>query len=80
MDLVKQCFGDYFTTITTALFTEDNNKANGPSPDLHMLKGARVAVANEMKDNAIINAANFKRYSGRDELVARKLNRDNEKF
>ena len=50
MDLVKQCFGDYFTTITTALFTEDNNKANGPSPDLHMLKGARVAVANEMKD------------------------------
>jgi phage/plasmid-associated DNA primase len=80
MGLIKMCFGDYYTTISPALFTDDNTKANGPTPDLLALKGARIAVANEMRDNATINAANFKRYSGKDELVARDLNKTNEKF
>lgn len=45
-----------------------------------VLKGVRVAVANEMDDKAVINASNFKRYSGRDEITARDLQKSNEKF
>lgn len=80
MKLVEMCFGDYYTTINTNLFTETDNKANGPSPDLMKLKGARIAVAHELRENTVINAANFKRFSGSDKIVARRLHSDSEEF
>jgi hypothetical protein len=56
MDLVKICFGEYYVTVRPAIFTDDNRKANGPTPDVLALKGSRIAVANEMSDTAIIQA------------------------
>jgi hypothetical protein len=39
---------------------DTSTKANSASPDLYQLKGSRIAVAHELREQDTINASSFK--------------------
>lgn len=50
MNLIEQCFGEYYVTFDKNVLVDTSTKANGPTPSLQKLKGARIAVANELRE------------------------------
>lgn len=50
MNLIQSCFGDYYVTFEKNVLIDTSTRANGPSPSLYNLKGARIAVAHELRE------------------------------
>lgn len=54
----------------------NSRPTSGPSPDVHALRGARVAITPEVNQQDHINEDTMKRLTGRDTISSRTLNQD----
>jgi putative DNA primase/helicase len=68
------------TTDFTALSETRNANANGATPALARLKGARLVTASESRDSDKLDAARIKQLIGGDVVMARHLNQENFEF
>jgi len=73
IDSAMYVLGQYSITIKSELLLVQKNKSSpsGPTPQLCALNKIRLAVASEVNENAIFDAAEIKRLSGSDQLSVR---------
>lgn len=73
IESVMHTLGQYAIPIKSELLLVQKNKRGpgGPTPELCALNKVRLAVASEVNENAIFDAAEIKRLSGSDQLSVR---------
>lgn len=71
--LLKTAFGEYFTTISSALLTQKRGASNAAQPDILKLMGKRIAVCEEPDKTEVLNAGIMKELTGNGTLSARAL-------
>lgn len=76
LSVLTALFGDYCRTVQPETFMAQQRNAGGPSPDLAVLPGARLVVANETEGGAHLSESLIKQMSGGDRLTARALHSD----
>lgn len=78
--LMEQTFGDYGTSISTTTFTRKRADAGNANPDVITVKCRRFLHCGEPDDNEKINCSVMKAWTGGDQVPARGLFSDQEKF
>lgn len=78
--LINKTFGEYYGTFNNSLLNTAKEGANSASPAVAGLKGLRLAVTSEPKNNKPMEPDKLKEFIGGDELVGRFLNQNNIKF
>jgi P4 family phage/plasmid primase-like protien len=78
--LMDNTFGDYQTSLHTAILTRKRADAGSANPDLITMKCKRYMYMNEPDNGEKLNTANMKQMSGEDKIQARGLFSDQEKF
>jgi putative DNA primase/helicase len=70
-EVLRMLLGDYAVVIPTEVLTCARRDASAPSPDLMLLKGARMAVANETEEGSRFAESTLKHLTGGDTITAR---------
>lgn len=71
IETIQAVYGDYGATAGSGTFRQSND--NGPSPDLHELRGRRFVTTSETSESAVFNEDLLKRLSGNDTISSRPL-------
>lgn len=71
IETIRSVFGDYGSTAASGTFRQSSN--NGPTPDLHSLRGRRFVTTSETSESAVFDEDLLKRISGRDGVTSRTL-------
>jgi putative DNA primase/helicase len=71
IELVAWVFGDYAHKIPTEMLMSHKRNPQGPSPDIVLLKGLRLAFANETEEGQRLAEACIKDLTGGDTLTGR---------
>jgi P4 family phage/plasmid primase-like protien len=71
IELLKITFGDYFSSVSSQLFTRPRPSAESPDPGLLNLQKKRVVIASEPEKNAKLNSGFIKFITGRDSTTLR---------
>ena len=71
IETIQAVFGDYGATAGSGTFR--HNPGNGPTPDLHSLRGRRFVTTSETSETATFDEDLLKRISGRDTVSSRTL-------
>ncbi len=73
IETIMNVLGQYAIPIKSDLLLVQKNKrsAGGPTPELCALDKVRLAVASEVNENAVFDAAEIKRLSGSDKISVR---------
>jgi putative DNA primase/helicase len=69
---MQMLLGEYGSTAPPETLL-DKRDTGGPSPDLVHLRGARLAVVSESRDDSVLREAVVKRLTGQDRIVCRDL-------
>lgn len=72
---VQEAIGSYYTATSPALFMLGKVAGTGPQPEVVKLRGARMAVAKETRNDIRWDEATIKQLTDRDPLLARDLYR-----
>ena len=70
-ELLFWFMGDYSVILPTATLTASSRDPSAASPDLMLLKGARLALASELEESSRFAEATLKSLTGGDTLTAR---------
>lgn len=76
METMAFLLGDYVAAIPTEMLMQKRRDAGQATPDLMMLKGARLAYCNETGEGRRLDAAVVKQLTGGDTITARPLHGD----
>lgn len=71
IETIQAVCGDYGATAGSGTFRQTTN--NGPTPDLHALRGRRFVTTSETSETAAFDEDLLKRISGRDSISSRTL-------
>lgn len=71
IETIEAVYGDYGATAGSGTFRQTTG--NGPSPDLHALRGRRFVTTSETSEAAVFDEDLLKRLSGRDPVTSRTL-------
>jgi putative DNA primase/helicase len=71
MEVMAFLLGDYAAAIPTELLMQGQRSSQGASPDLMMLKGARLAFCNETGEGRRLDGPMVKQLTGGDTITAR---------
>lgn len=77
---LRQALGDYAVNASFATFESATRPANGATPDLMALRGARLVTASESKSVAKLNEAVLKVMAGEDPITGRALYQDTQTY
>lgn len=72
IETMREVFGDYGVTAGSGAF-RSSKESQGPSADLHALRGSRFVTTSETSDNVSFDEDLLKRISGRDRVTSRGL-------
>jgi P4 family phage/plasmid primase-like protien len=72
ISLLKKTFGDYFSSVSSKLFTRPRPDANAPDPGLLHLTKSRIVVSSESEIGDKYNSGFIKFLSGNDNALLRK--------
>lgn len=72
METMRNIFGQYGATAPASTF-KASDRGQGPSPDLHTLRGKRFVTTSETSAGALFDEDLLKRLSGRDQIQSRSL-------
>lgn len=70
---IQSAFGDYAITLPTEALMQAKRDAGAASPELMMLRGVRLAIANETEDGQRLAESRIKQLTGGDRITARAL-------
>lgn len=73
VELMSKTLGEYYQSVSIALFTQKRNASSAASPDVAKLRGARMVTTNEPNKGERLNTGLMKEYSGGDLITARPL-------
>jgi len=76
LELFKHSFGQYFQTVSSKILTAKRGSAEGASPELAKLKGARFVAISEPEKDDVIQGGFVKSLTGGDDISCRKLYKD----
>jgi putative DNA primase/helicase len=71
IELIAWVFGDYARKIPTEMLMSHKRNPQGPSPDILLLQGLRLAFANETEEGKRLDEACIKDLTGGDTLTGR---------
>jgi P4 family phage/plasmid primase-like protien len=71
--LIDKAFGDYYKPVSIAMLTHKRNSASSASPEMIVLKGARIACFQETDADDKFNVGIMKEITGEDKITARGL-------
>lgn len=77
-DLLKNTFGNYYSSISSNLLTKERPSANNPQPDIMGLKGKRLIIGSEPEKGQKINTGFMKFLTGNDPIKGRGMFEKNE--
>jgi putative DNA primase/helicase len=73
LNIIQSVMGDYAVSLPTETLMAGKRDATAASPDLMMLRGARLALATETEDGHRLAEARVKQLTGGDSITARAL-------
>ncbi len=73
LNIIQSVMGDYAVSLPTETLMAGKRDATAASPDLMMLRGARLAMATETEDGHRLAEARIKQLTGGDPITARAL-------
>ncbi len=76
LNVLTALLGDYCRNVQPETFMAHQRNCSGPSPDIAVLPGARLVVANETEGGSRLSESLIKQMSGGDRLTARALHSD----
>lgn len=79
MDVIRNLFGDYGLTAAAGAFRA-KTKDQGPTNDLHGLRGKRFVTTSETAESTTFDEDLLKRLSGRDRVMSRELYQVNQEW
>jgi putative DNA primase/helicase len=71
IELIAWVMGDYASKIPTEMLMSHQRNSQAPSPDIMLLKGLRLAFANETEEGKRLDEARIKDLTGGDTLIGR---------
>jgi P4 family phage/plasmid primase-like protien len=77
-DLLKNTFGNYYSSISSNLLTKERPSTNNPQPDIMGLKGKRLIIGSEPEKGQKINTGFMKFLTGNDPIKGRGMFEKNE--
>jgi P4 family phage/plasmid primase-like protien len=77
-DLLKNTFGNYYSSISSNLLTKERPSPNNPQTDIMGLKGKRIIIGSEPEKGQKINTGFMKFLTGNDPIKGRGLFEKNE--
>jgi phage/plasmid-associated DNA primase len=80
VELMRQTFGDYQTSLQSTVLTRKRPEAGAANPEIMAAKCRRFIYLQEPDDKEPINTSRMKQFSGEDMVEARALYGDQEKF
>ena len=75
-NLLSITFGEYYYEPDSSIYSNYNADPNSPSPVIANIKGKRLVMTQETKNNKPLETVVIKKMSGGDPLTARHLNKD----
>jgi putative DNA primase/helicase len=77
-EIIRWVLGFFATPVPSELFTDQgrSRSSSGPSPDIMLLKGLRVAFGSETKQQDKLDVSQIKWLTGGDTVIARGLQKD----
>lgn len=80
LTLIKHTFGDYQTSIQTTVFTRKRADSGAANPGIITAKCKRFIYTSETEEKEALNTSQMKQMSGEDDIEARGLYKDQDKF
>ena len=72
-DLIIATFGDYYSAMDVALLTNRRQASGQASPQVAVLKGKRIVLANEPQKGDVLNDGIMKQFTGGDLITCRQM-------
>ena len=80
LNLMSYVFGEYQTSLNTAALTKKRPDSSAANPDIITLKSKRFIYMQEPDEGEKLNTARIKQFTGGDNVEARGLYADQERF
>ncbi len=80
VDLMSMTLGDYATSLQATAMTRKRPDSGAPNPDIIVLRNKRFIYMAEPDDREPLNTSRMKQFTGEDDVEARGLHKDQDKF